>query len=172
MAQVGTFSKQKAESRNDLRCANLCCIQHPTTNIEHPWRNLEKPHKAAQSDLRATPKPVDSQPIATPKPPKSHPNATLKRQQSHHKAWRMLAAGVAVLPRRASRYPPLPAAPVPGRLALPLPGSTLRLHATVAEEAASGKHRPRMPMRIGFDSFGGLGMLCGPNLEEEILWQN
>jgi hypothetical protein len=29
-----------------------------------------------------------------------------------------------------------------------------------------------VPMRIGFDSFHRLGMLCAPNSEDEMLWQN
>jgi hypothetical protein len=43
--------------------------------------------KATQSHLKATPKPVDSQPIATPKPLQSHLNATPKLPQSYPKAW-------------------------------------------------------------------------------------
>ena len=42
--------------------------------------------KAAQSHLKATPKPVDSQPIATPRPPQSYPKAPPKPPQSHPKA--------------------------------------------------------------------------------------
>jgi hypothetical protein len=39
-----------------------------------------------QCDIKATPKPVDSQPIETPEPPRCDPKATLKPFPSHTKA--------------------------------------------------------------------------------------
>jgi hypothetical protein len=44
-------------------------IQHPTSNIQHPTWNGRTAHEATQSDIKATPKRVDSQGIGTLKPP-------------------------------------------------------------------------------------------------------
>jgi hypothetical protein len=41
-----------------------------------------KDTQSAQSHIKATPKPVDSQPIGTPKPPSCDLHATLMRPQS------------------------------------------------------------------------------------------
>ena len=46
---------------------------------------------------------------------------------------------------------------------------------TPALRFVTGPHadaRMRQPIRIGFDSAQGLGMLCAPNSEDEILWQS
>jgi hypothetical protein len=57
-------------------------------------KNAERPGKATQSDIKATTKRVDRQPVATPMRPQSHPKAPTKLQQCYPKA---ISKRVAVL---------------------------------------------------------------------------
>ena len=50
-------------------------FEHPTGQALSSFA----PGKATESHIKATPRPVDSQPIATPKPPQGDPNATPMR---------------------------------------------------------------------------------------------
>src|ERR1017187_9620616 len=77
-------------------------IEHRTSSVQNPIsKGGAKPPKATtkpytrhilgidsgvQSHLKATPKPIDSQPIETPKPHQCDPKATSKPPQSHTRA--------------------------------------------------------------------------------------
>ena len=61
---------------------------HQTRNAEGRMQNAELSGKGPSCDIKATPRPVDSQLIATIKPPQCVYNASIKRLQGSYKAWR------------------------------------------------------------------------------------